>query len=71
MLGAAQDLLHREVAQCVQPQLLDLVDLGLVGIGGVVLVVVVEAEQGKHLVDRLGVALAGGSVFLSLPSWCR
>lgn len=58
---AAQDLLHRQIRQRVQPELLDLVELPRIRVGGVVLVVVVEAEQGEDLVDRLyaGAVLTG------------
>lgn len=74
VLGAAKNLLHGVLRQRVQPQLLDLLQLFRVGVRRVVLVVVVQAEQGEDLVDgfdmplgRLRRALLG----LSLPRTCR
>ena len=70
-LRPLQDLLHRVVRQGLEPQLLDLAKLLLVRVGGVVLVVVVEAEQGEHLVDGFDVGLAGAAALLTLPRRCR
>ena len=72
--GAAQDLFHRVVAQRVQPQLFDLLELLGIRVGRIILVVVVQSEQGKDLVDglyacfRCGAAVAALS---SLPRRCR
>ena len=51
--GAVQDLRDGILAQRFQPQLLDLLELLAVRVGGKVLVVVVQAEEGEDLVDRL------------------
>ena len=65
-------LLHRVICQRVQPQLLDLIDLLRIGIGGVVLVVIVQPEQGKDLVDGLYMRLGSRSAAtFSLPRKCR
>lgn len=79
MLGAFQDLLYRVIRQCLKPQLLDLVELFAIGVRSVVLVVVVEAKEGKNLIDRLDMFFArfmlprgmAGGVFFSLPRRCR
>lgn len=71
VFGALEDLLYGEVRQGFQPQLLDLAELAGVRIGGVVLVVIIEAKQGEDLVDGLDVSLAGWTFWFSLPSWCR
>ncbi len=69
--GALENLLNGQFCQGVQPQLLDLLELGLVRVGGVILIVVVQAKQGEDLVDGLNVALIGGPLCVSSPSWCR
>ena len=67
-----QYLLHRVICQRVQPQLLDLINLLRIGIGRVVLVVIVQAKQGKDLVDSLYMRLGSRSAAaLSLPRRCR
>ncbi|RLQ22248.1 hypothetical protein DWB85_08135 [Seongchinamella sediminis] len=71
VFGALEDLFHREIRQRFQPKFLDLLELAGVRVGGVVLVVVVEAKQGKDLVDGLDVAFTGRAFLLSSPSWCR
>ena len=72
VLRALEDLLHRVVRQRLQPELLDLLQLLRVRVGCVVLVVVVEAEQGEDLVDRLDVGLRGGLPgSVSPPRRCR
>ncbi len=73
--GAAQDLLHRVFSEGLQPQLLDLLELLAVRVGGVVLVVIIEPEQGEDLVDGLDVSLGGlAAAFSPLvipPRRCR
>ncbi len=77
VLGALQDLLYRVIRQRIQPQFLDLPQLLRVGISGIVLVVVVQPEQGEDLVDRLdpgfrrGPLAATGLLAPSLPRMCR
>ncbi len=72
VLGALENLLYRVVRQRVQPQFLDLLELLRVGKGGVVLVVIVQPEQGENLVDRLYPGFLGGPAFgPSLPRRCR
>ena len=68
----AQNLLNRVIRQRFQPELLDLLELLGVGVRRVVLVVVVQPEQGENLIDRLDVAIAGGSAAgVSRPRRCR
>ncbi len=70
--GAAQDLLDRIVREGFQPQLLDLFELFGVGVGRVILVVVVQPEQGKDLVDGFDMAIAGRpAAGVSRPRRCR
>ena len=71
MFGPLEDLLNRQLGEGIQPQLLDLLELGLVRVGGVILVVVIQPKQGKDLVDGLYVALVGRLLRVSSPSWCR
>ena len=72
MLRPPQYLLYGVVCQGLQPQFLDLLELLCIRVGGVILVVVIEAEQGKDLVDRLNMRLrALPAAWLSRPSWCR
>ena len=72
VLGALENLLYRVVRQRVQPQFLDLLELLRVGKGGVVLVVIVQPEQGENLVDRLYPGFQGGPALgPSLPRRCR
>ena len=72
VLGAIEDLRYRIVRQRIQPQLLDLLELFGVGEGGVVLVVVVQPEQGEDLVDRLNPGFRGRLALApSLPRRCR
>lgn len=72
VLGALEYLFDGVVRQCVQPQFLDLLELLRVGEGGVVLVVIVQPEQGKNLVDRLYPGFLVGPAFgPSLPRRCR
>ena len=68
--GALENLLHGVDGQGVQPQFLDLLELTRVGKGGVVLVVIIQPEQGKYLVDRLDqlIRWRGG---LTWPRRCR
>ena len=54
-------LLYRVINQRVQPQPLDLIDLLRIGIGGVVLVVIVQAKQGEDLVDSIYMGLGSCS----------
>lgn len=70
--GAAQDLLNRIVRKGFQPQFLDLLELFGVGVGRVILVVVVQPEQGKNLVDGFDMGIAGGpTAGISRPRRCR
>lgn len=74
VLGALEHLLYRVVGQRLQPQFLDLLELLGVRVGGVVLVVVIQAKQGKNLVDRLYAGLCvrfAPAVLFSLPRRCR
>ncbi len=72
MLGALEYLLYGVICQRVQPQFLDLLELLCVGEGSVVLVVVVQPEQGENLVDRLYPGFGGGPApGASLPRRCR
>lgn len=71
VLGAFENLLHWQFCQCVQPQLLDLLELGLVGVGGVILVMVIQPKQGEDLVNGLDVTFIRGLPCVSWPSWCR
>ena len=71
VLGALENLFYREICQGIQPQLLDLVELAGIRVGGVVLVVIVQTEQGKDLVDGINVAFSCLAPALSWPSWCR
>jgi hypothetical protein len=69
--GTAQDLLHGIIKEGFKPQLLDLVDLAIVRVGSVILVVIVQPEQGKHLVEGVDMALGRfGFSGVSPPSWC-
>ena len=70
--GAAQNLFSRVIAQGLQPQLLDLVELFRIRVGGVKLVVIVEPEQGEHLIDGVDLPLPRGlAAALSSPSYGR
>lgn len=71
VFGTLEDLLHWQFGQRIQPQFLDLLQLALIGISGVVLVVVIQAEQGENLVDGFYVTVSRRLPGLSLPSWCR
>lgn len=72
VLGALEYLLYRVIRQCVQPQFLDLLELLRIGEGGVVLVVIVQPEQGENLVDRLYPGfLVWPALGPSLPRRCR
>ncbi len=72
MFGAAKNLLNGVVHQRLQPQLFNLVYLGIVRVGRVVLIVIIEPEQGKDLIDCLNPGFRGGlSLGLSLPMRCR
>ena len=72
VLGAFQDLLHRVVRQRFQPQLLDLLELLRVWKGRVILIVVIQSEQGEDLVDGLYMGFRGGLAGgVSLPTRCR
>lgn len=68
---AAQNLLDRQLRQRVQPQLLDLIELLGIRVGGVILVVVIEPEQGEDLVDRLDAGVAVARSALTRPRTCR
>ncbi len=66
--GTLENLFHRVVAERLQPQFLDLLQLFCIRVGGVVLVVVIQAEQGEYLVDRLDQFCRGsGPGRFSLP----
>lgn len=73
--GAAQHLLHRVVSQGLQPQLLDLLELLGVRVGGVVLVVIIQPKQGKDLIEGLNVGVRNRAApfgpLPSLPRRCR
>ncbi len=76
VLGTLEYLLDGVVGKGVQPELLDLLELLGVRVGRVVLVVVVQPEQGEYLVDRLDPRFLRGPVFIalfgaSLPRRCR
>ena len=59
VLGALQDLLYRVIGQRIKPQFLDLFQLLRIRISRVILVVVVQPEQGEHLVDCLDTGFRG------------
>jgi len=46
-----------------------LVELGGIGIGGIKLVVVIQPEQGKNLIDGIGEIISRYRI--SWPSWYR
>lgn len=70
--GAAQDLLYRVIREGLQPQFLDLLELLRLRVGGVILVVVIQPEQGKYLVDRLYMCIGcSPATRFSLPRRCR
>jgi hypothetical protein len=72
MPGALEDVFHRIIRQGLQPQFLDLPELFGIREGGVVLVVVVQPEQGEDLVQCFDVGLARlGAPRFSLPRRCR
>lgn len=55
--GAFENVLHGIVRKRLQPQFLDLPELLRVRKGGVVLVMVVQPEQGEYLVERFDMRL--------------
>lgn len=59
-----QNMFGAKVAEAFQPQLLDRAELGFVGKGLVILVVIVEAKQRKNLVDRVNLVFV-----VDGPSW--
>lgn len=61
--GTQKDLLHRVIRQRFQPEFLDLAELRGIGESRVVLVVVVQPEQGEYLIDGLDARVA----VLALP----
>lgn len=63
-------VLHRVIGQGVQPEFLDLLDLLGIGKCGVVLVVVIQSEQGKDLVDGLDMRRGVTVATISLPMRC-
>lgn len=70
--GAAQNLLDRVVGEGFEPQFLDLLELLCLCVGGIVLVVVIQPEQGKYLVYRLYMGIGRNpATLLSLPRRCR
>ena len=70
--GALQNLLHRVVGQGIQPQLFDLLELLRIGKGGVVLIVVIQPEQGEDLVNCLYMGFCRQpAAGFSLPTRCR
>ena len=69
VFGPLEDLFHRVVGQRLQPELLDLFELLTVRVGGIVLVVVVQPEQRKDLVNGLDMRFQRG--LFSLPRRCR
>lgn len=80
MAGTAQDLFHRVFSQGLQPQLLDLAQLLGIRVGGVILIVVIQAKQGEDLVDCLNMGGIRGSAFSAVvlcggffiaPRMCR
>lgn len=61
-----------EPGQAVQPELLDLVEHLGIAVGLVILVVIIDAEQGKGLVEGINVPIGGGfALLLSGPSFGR
>ena len=74
VLGPLEYLLSGVVRHRIQPQFFDLLELLCIRVGRIILVVVVQSEQGKDLVDglyacfRRGAAIAALS---SLPRRCR
>ena len=70
VLRAFQNLLNGEVRQCLQPELLDLIELLGVRVGRVILIVVVQPEQGEDLVDRLRMGRPVRRRWFTLPRRC-
>ncbi len=74
LFGAAQNRLGAELAEGVEPQALGLVEQLHLAEGTVILVVVIDAKQGKHLVDGVDQFGTGRGLRLlcfSLPSCGR
>ena len=77
VLRALENLFYGVIRERVEPEFLDLLDLLGVWKSGVVLVVVVQPEQGENLVDGLYAGLLGrlappcGGLAPSLPRRCR
>ena len=72
--GPAQNLFHRVLTEGVEPELLDLTQLLGIRVGGIILVVVVQSEQGEDLVDRLDMRGVRAGAFrraFTLPRMCR
>ena len=70
--GAFEDMFHRVVRERLQPQFLDLPQLLRVRERGVVLVVVVEPEQGEYLVQSFDMPLGSqAAVTVTRPRRCR
>jgi len=70
--GALENMFHRIVRERFQPQFLDLAQLLCVREGGVVLVVVVQPEQGEYLVDCFDMRLCRlPAARFTLPMRCR
>ncbi len=70
--GALENMFHRIVRERLQPQFLDLAQLLCIREGGVVLVVVVQPEQGEYLVDRFDMRLCRlPAARFTLPMRCR
>ena len=57
VLGPLENLLDRDLRQSIKPQPLDLNQLCFIGVSGVILVVIIQAEQGKDLIKCLDMTL--------------
>ena len=69
---ALENLLHGVVRERFQPQFFDLFQLFRIREGCIVLIVIVQAKQGKDLIDRLDMGFCRqGATWLILPRRCR
>ncbi len=57
VLRPLENLFDRDLRQSIKPQPLDLNQLCFIGVSGVILVVIIQAEQGKDLIKCLDMTL--------------